>query len=99
MDAVPRAARDSAHEHVLVAHHHRRIEFQLRAVEALVHRQQVFEPQAVAAQDTLATEQVDAEAEVETWPKVTRRRRSVAVGPPQRGVELFADISDRAARA
>lgn len=38
-----------------------------------------------------------AEAEVTSWPDVRRRRRSVALGPRDRGSEIFASIARRTA--
>lgn len=39
-----------------------------------------------------------AEREVASWPPARRNRRLVAVGPPERGRELFAAIAERTAR-
>jgi hypothetical protein len=36
-----------------------------------------------------------ADVEIATWPSVRRARRDVAVGPTQRGTDIFADIARR----
>ena len=36
-----------------------------------------------------------ADEEVETWPPIERQRRSVGLGPAERGIELFTAISER----